>query len=352
MTRMPTSIAMGRRFAASALAVAILAAGPIAPVHAASPVEDFYKGKSITIYVGFGPGGSYDYYPRAFARYMGKYIPGNPTITVQNMPGAGSMLAANYVFNVAPKDGTALGVGAQTMMVEEAMGGSAVKYKSVELTWIGRMTSVLEVMVVRSGAQAKSVADMTKFETVAGGTGPASPTEGYPRLLNKFGGAKFRIVSGYKGTTDIMLAMDRGEIDAVENSMASIVRTRSDDLKSGKLWILVQAALQRSPSLPNIPTLVEFGKDEKSKAALEFYTSSAAVSRSLFATPGIPPERVKALRDAFNATAKDAGLLADVAKAKVEFEPETGEYLQELARKVIATPKDIVELTRQAVKPD
>jgi tripartite-type tricarboxylate transporter receptor subunit TctC len=340
------------RGALAALAAAMLAAGPLSPAEASSPVEDFYKGKSITIYVGFGPGGSYDYYPRAFARYMGKYIPGNPTITVQNMPGAASMLAANYLYNVAPKDGTAMGVAAQTMMVEEAMGGSAVKYKSAEFAWIGRMTAVLEVMVIRSGAKATNAEEITKFETIAGGTGPASPTEGYPRLLNKFGGAKFRIVSGYKGTTDIMLAMDRGEIDAVENSMATIVRTRSADLKSGKLWILVQAALERSPTLPNIPTLVEFGKDEKSRAALQFYTSSAAVSRSLFATPGIPPERVKALRDAFNATAKDAGLLADVAKAQVEFDPETGEYLQELARKVIATPKDIVELTKQAVSPD
>lgn len=326
------------------------AASSVAPVQA-DTIEDFYKGKTITIYVGFGPGGSYDYYPRVFARYMGKHIPGNPSITVQNMPGAGSMLAVNYVYNVAPKDGTALGVGAQTMMIEEAMGGSAVKFKSAELTWIGRMTSVLEVMIVRGGAKAKSAADIDKVETIAGGTGPASPTEGYPRLLNAFGGAKFRIVSGYKGTTDIMLAMDRGEIDAVENSMSSIMRTRSEDLKAGKLWVLVQASLERSPTLPQVPTLIEFGKDAKSKAALEFYTSSAAVSRALFGTPGIPPERAKALRDAFQAASKDPGLLAEVSKAQVEFEPASGEYMQDLARKVASTPKDVVELTKKAVAP-
>ncbi|CAN0286743.1 unnamed protein product, partial [Phaeothamnion confervicola] len=331
------------------LALAILAVGTRVPVHASQAVEDFYKGKTITIYVGFGPGGSYDYYPRAFSRHMSKHIPGNPTITVQNMPGAASMLAANYVYNVAPKDGTAMGVAAQTMMIEEAMGGSAVKYKSAEFNWIGRMTSVLEVMIVRGGAKAKTAEEITKYETIAGGTGPASPTEGYPRLLNKFGGAQFRIVSGYKGTTDIMLAMDRAEIDAVENSMSSILRTRAEDVKTGKLWILVQASLERSASLPNVPTLIEFGKDDKAKAALEFYTSSAAVSRSLFASPGIPAERVKALRDAFMVTSKDPALLAEVNTAQVEFEPESGEYLQELARKVIATPKDVVELAKKAV---
>jgi tripartite-type tricarboxylate transporter receptor subunit TctC len=335
-----------------AIAAFLSAGGLAVPAQASEPVEDFFKGKTLNIYVGFGPGGSYDHYPRVFGRHMGKYVPGNPSIAVQNMPGAGSMLAANYVFNVAPKDGTALGVSAQTMMIEEAMGGSAVKYKSVEFNWIGRMTSVLEVIAVRQGAAAKSVEDITKYETIAGGTGPASPTEGYPRLLNTFGGAKFRIVSGYKGTTDIMLAMDRGEADSVENSMSSLTRTRAADLASGKIWILVQASMERSPTLPNIPTLIEFGKDDKAKAALEFYTSSAAVSRAIYASPGIPAERVKALRDAFIAATKDPDLLAEVNKAQVEFDPASGEYLQDLARKVIATPKEIVELTKRAVSPD
>jgi tripartite-type tricarboxylate transporter receptor subunit TctC len=340
-----------KQLAAAALAVVASTLDHSLPAHATQAVAEFYKGKTITIYVGFGPGGAYDYYPRVFARYMGKYIPGNPSIVVQNMPGAGSMLAANYIYNIAPKDGTALGVAAQTMMVEEAMGGSAVKYKSVDFNWIGRMTSVLEVIAIRSGAQAKNAVDITKHETVAGGTGPASPTEGYPRLLNAFAGAKFRIVSGYKSVTDIMLAMDRGEVDAVENSMSSMMRTRAEDLKAGKLWLLTQAALTRSPTLPDVPTLIEFGRDATAKAAIEFYTGAAAVSRAMFATPDIPAERVKALRDAFNETTKDPGLLAEVAKANVEFDPAPGEYLQDLARKVAATPKEIVELTRAAVTP-
>src|SRR5262249_50814896 len=142
------------------------------------------------------------------------------------------------------------------------------------------------------------------------------------------------------------------EADAVENSMSSLMRIRAEDLASGKMWVLVQAALERSPTLPNVPTLIEFGKDEKAKAALAFYTSSAAVSRPLFASPGVPAERVKALRDAFNATAKDPDLLAEVSKAQVEFDPAPGEFLQELAQKVAATPKEIVELAKQAVNPD
>jgi tripartite-type tricarboxylate transporter receptor subunit TctC len=352
-THHATAPSAGRSWLVGAsLALATMAAAALAPAHANQAVADFYKGKTITIYVGFGPGGAYDFYARAFSRYMGRHIPGNPSVVVQNMPGAASMLAANYVYNVAPKDGTAMGVAAQTMMIEEAMGGSAVKYKSTELNWIGRMTSVLEVIVIREGAKAKNAADITKYETVAGGTGPASPTEGYPRLLNAFADAKFRIVSGYKGVTDIMLAMDRGEVDAVENSMSSVMRTRSKDLESGKIWILTQAALERSPTLPRIPTLIEFGKDARAKAAIEFYTGSSAVSRALFATPGIPAERVQALREAFTATTKDPGLLEDVKKANVEFDPAPGEYLQELARKVMATPKDIVDMAKKAVSPN
>ncbi|MGE0626855.1 MAG: Bug family tripartite tricarboxylate transporter substrate binding protein [Hyphomicrobiaceae bacterium] len=320
--------------------------------HAAQAVENFYKGKTITVYVGFGPGGAYDYYARVFSRYMGKYVPGHPTIVVQNMPGAASLRAANFVYNVAPKDGTVMGVAAQTLMVEEAMGGPAVRYKSTELNWIGRMTSVLEVMIVREGAKVKSVKDLAKYELIAGGTGPASPTEGYPRLLNSFGGAKFRIVSGYKGVAAIMLAIDRGEVDAVENSMSHILRVRSEDLKSGRIWVLAQASLERSSLLPKVPTLIEFGKDEKAKAAIEFYTRSAAVSRSMFATPGVPADRVKALRDAFNATAKDPELLADVKKANVEFNPAPGVFLQDLAAKVMATPKEIVEAAKKAVAPN
>jgi tripartite-type tricarboxylate transporter receptor subunit TctC len=334
---------------ATALSVSIFTFAAV-PGAQAESVEAFFKGKTITISVGFAPGGSYDFYPRVFARHMGKYIPGHPTVVVQNMPGAGSLRAANYLFNVAPKDGTALGVVTQTVMLEEAFGTPGVKYKAAEFTYIGRMTGVLETMILWHEAQAKDMDGVRKYETVAGSTGPTSPTEGYPRLLNAFAGAKFRIVTGFGGTAEIMLAMERREVDALENSWTSIVRTKKEWLDQKKIHVLVQAQLERNPVLPDVPTLVEMGHTPDDRAALAFYTSSAAVSRSLLGTPGIPADRLAALRDAFMATTRDPQFLEDVKKSQAEFDPAPGEFLQDLARKVSATPRAVIDRTAAALR--
>jgi tripartite-type tricarboxylate transporter receptor subunit TctC len=313
-------------------------------------VESFYKGNTINVYVGFSPGGSYDFYGRLFARHMGKHIPGHPNVVLQSMPGAGSLRAANYLYNVAPKDGTGLGVVTQTVMLEESFQTPGVQYKATEFTYVGRMTAVLETMISWHAAKAQNIYDVRKYETAAGGTGSTSPTEGYPRLLNAFAGTKFKIVSGYGGTTEIMLAMERGEVDALENSWNSIIRTKQEWVDSRKINVLIQASLERTKVLPDTPTLVELGNTPEDKAALAFYTSSAAVSRSMLATPGIPPERVKALRDAFTATTHDPEFLAEIKQSKSEFDPASGEYLQELAKKVAATPKEVVERTANALR--
>jgi tripartite-type tricarboxylate transporter receptor subunit TctC len=313
-------------------------------------VEAFYKGNTINLYVGFSPGGSYDFYARLFAHHMGRHIPGNPLVVVQTMPGAGSLRAANYLYNVAPKDGTGLAVVTQTVMLEESFKTPGVQYKAIEFNYVGRMTAVLETMISWHGAKAQNIQDVRKYETIAGGTGPTSPTEGYPRLLNAFAGTKFKIVSGYTGTNDIMLAMERGEVDALENSWNSVIRTKKEWVDTHKINVLIQAALERSKELPDVPTLVELGNTPQDQAALAFYVSSAAVSRSMIATPGIPPDRVKALRDAFNATGKDPEFLAEIEKTHSEFTPASGEYLQELARKVAATPPEVIQRTADALR--
>jgi tripartite-type tricarboxylate transporter receptor subunit TctC len=333
---------------AAVFSVLVLSLGAVA--QAQPSVEAFYKGATINLYVGFSPGGSYDFYARLFARHMGRHIPGNPTVVVQTMPGAGSLRAANYLYNVAPKDGTALAVVTQTVMLEESFQTPGVQYKATEFTYVGRMTAVLETMISWSAAKAQNVYDVRKYETVAGGTGPTSPTEGYPRLLNAFAGTKFKIVSGYGGTSDIMLAMERGEVDSLEVSWNTVLRAKEEWLKTGKINVLIQAALERSKELPNVPTLVELGNTPEDKAALAFYTSSAAVSRAMLATPGIPPDRVKALRDAFTATSKDPQLLAEISQSQSEFDPASGEYLQDLARTVAATPPDVVKRTADALR--
>ena len=335
------------RIAATTLALSSLA---IPPAGAQSGAQ-FYNGKTIIIYVGFTPGGSYDFYARAFARYMGKYIPGSPAVIVQNMPGGGSLRAANYVYNVAPRDGTALGVVTQTVMLEGPLGTPGVKYNAPEFSYVGRMTGVLETMFSWHEARAKNIADMRKYETVVGGTGPTSPTEGYPRLLNAFAGTKFKIVTGYAGTSEIMLAMERREVDAQENSWNSVVRTRKEWIADKKINLLIQNSLERGKELPDTPTLVEMGETPDAKAALAFYASSAAVSRSLLGPPRIPGDRLKTLRDAFQATTLDSEFLVEIEKSQLEFTPAPGDYLQDLARKVAATPATVVRQTTAALRP-
>jgi tripartite-type tricarboxylate transporter receptor subunit TctC len=313
-------------------------------------VAEFYAGKIVTIFVGYSPGGSYDYYARMFANHLGKHIPGRPSVIIQNMPGAGSLRAANYLYNVAGKDGLSLGVVTQTVMLEGPLGTPGVKYKAEEFSYIGRMTSVLETMISWHQAKAQNIGQVRQHETIAGGTGPTSPTEGYPRLLNAFAGTKFRIVSGFGGTSEIMLAMERGEVDALENSWNSVIRTRKEWVDSKKINVLIQAVLERSKELPDTPTLVEMGNTAEDKAALAFYTSGAAVSRSLLGTPGMPADRLRALRDAFQATTRDPDFLTEIAKSQSEFDPAPGEYLQDLANKIAATPADVVQRTAAALR--
>jgi tripartite-type tricarboxylate transporter receptor subunit TctC len=320
--------------------------GPVS----ADQIEDFYKNKTITITVGYSPGGSYDYYARVFARYIGKYIPGSPNVVVQNMPGGGSLRAANHLFNVAPRDGTALGVLTQTLMLEGPLGTPGVMYNAAEFSYIGRMTLVLETMIAWHDAPAKNIEDVKKYEIIAGGTGPTSPTEGYPRLLNAFAGTKFRIVSGFEGTSELMLAMERREVDALENSWSSVVRTKKEWIEQKKINVLVQAVSERSKQLPDTPTLVEMGNSDEDKAALAYYVSSAGVSRSLVGAPGIPPERLAALRAAFQAVTKDPLLLEEIKKSQSEFEPASGEYLEELAKTIASTPRAVIERTAAALR--
>jgi tripartite-type tricarboxylate transporter receptor subunit TctC len=333
----------------AAALVCSLALSATSRAQAQQSADEFYRGKIINLYVGFAPGGSYDYYARLYGRFMGRYIPGHPTIVTQTMLGGGSLQAANYLYAVAPKDGTALGVVTQTLMLEEAMLTPGVRYKATELTWIGRMTAVLETVIISQDAKAKTIYDVRQYETNMAGTGSGSPSEGYPRLLNAFAATKFKVISGYPGASNAMMALENGEIDAVQVSWNTIVRTKQDWVQNHRINVLVQATPERSSELPDVPTLVELGNTPDDRKALAFYTSAAAVGRAMIATPGIPADRVKALRDAFNATQKDPDFLAEIEKSQSELNPASGEYLQQLTQTVVATPPDIVRRTSAAL---
>jgi len=208
---MRTHVIQYRLRTAGALAVAMLACAP--RVASAQPADQFFKGKVINLYIGFAAGGSYDYYARLVARFMGKNIPGNPTVVAQTMAGAGSFQAANFLFAVAPRDSTAMGIITQTLAIEDALHTPAVHYKASEFTWIGRVTAILEVALTGQTAKAKTIDDARRYETPVAGTGAGSPSEGYPKLLNALAGTRFKVISGYSSSPQSMLAMERGEVD-------------------------------------------------------------------------------------------------------------------------------------------
>jgi tripartite-type tricarboxylate transporter receptor subunit TctC len=230
---------LGRSFGALLVAFAVIAM--ITPIGAAAqPAEPFFKGKTISVYIGFAPGGTYDYYSRLFARFIGKHIPGHPSVVAQNMPGAGSFQAANFLYGVAPRDGTALGMITQVAAIEEALQSPGVQYKTMQFNWIGRMSAIVELTFTWKTSHAKTLDDATRFEIPLAGTGPGSPSEGYPKLVNAFAGTRFKVISGYPGSTQGMVAMERGEVDGALTSWHTLNRTKAEWLRNHDINLLAQ----------------------------------------------------------------------------------------------------------------
>ena len=333
-----------------ALAFAALLALALLRGAQAQPAETFFKGKTINVYIGFAPGGTYDYYSRMFARFIGKHIPGNPTVIAQNMPGAGSFQAANFLYAVAPKDGTALGMVTQVAGIEEALHSPGVQYKSAEFNWIGRMSAIVELHFTWKTSKAKTLADATRYEIPLAGTGPGSPSEGYPKLLNALAGTRFKVISGYPGSTQGMVAMERGEVDGALTSWHTLSRTKQDWLRNGDLNLLVQYVPERHPDLPHVPTAIDAVSTQEGRAIMAFFISSAQVGRSIVAPPGIPPDRVKVLRGAFDAMLRDPELLAEIEKSGLEFAPASGEAVQKIIQATAGASPEIIAKTQAILR--
>jgi tripartite-type tricarboxylate transporter receptor subunit TctC len=323
----------------AALPVLTLAAAPVA----AQSVADFYRGKTITMAVGTSPGGDYDLRMRMVARHISRHIPGNPTIVPTNLPGAGQMLVANWLANVAPKDGTAIVALSQNMAVNQATGASGVKYDVRQFNWIGNTTDSPNVINSWHTSGIKTIQDVMQRELVVGATGIASGSYLYPYALNQLVGTKFKIVTGYPGGNDINLAMERGEVGGRgSNSWASWKSTRPQWLAEKKINILVQVGIKRNSELPDVPTMQDLGKNELDKRVLTFISVDSAISRPLVTSPGVPPDRVEALRRAFDATMKDPAFLAEAENSKTDINPMTGEEAQKIAEATINTPAEVL----------
>ena len=313
----------------------------VAPAKA-QPVAEFYRGKTVTMAVGTSPGGDYDLRMRMVGRYLGKYIPGNPTVVATNMPGAGQMLVANWLANVAPKDGTAIVALSQNMPVHQATGASGVRYDVRQFHWIGNTTDTPNTINAWHTTGIHSIQDVMQRELVVGATGTASGSFLYPYALNQLVGTKFKIVTGYPGGNDINLAMERGEVGGRgSNSWASWKSTRPQWLAEKKVIILVQVGVKRNPELPDVPTLQDLAKNDADRQVLTFISADTAISRPLVTSAGVPPERVEALRRAFDAVMKDPEFLSEAEKSKTDISPMTGEEAQKIAEATINAPADV-----------
>jgi tripartite-type tricarboxylate transporter receptor subunit TctC len=318
----------------------------------AQSIADFYQGKQVTLIVGAASGGGYDAQARLLARHIGKHIPGNPSIVVQNMPGAGSLQATNYLYNIAPKDGTTFGLIQRDMLVAKAMNAPGVRFEVEKFNWIGNLASEIGIVVAWHTSPIKTTEDLFNKEMIVGGTGTTIDTETSPRLMNSLIGTKFRVVSGYTGTAQVLLAMERGEVMGLGDWSLSNIRSRNAQmLQDGKLRLLMQTALKKSPDLPDVPLILDFAKTPEDRQVMEVFLSQKQAARPVLAPPGIPPERVKALRDAFMATAADPEFIQDAEKSRLEVSPSSGEELEKTVASISHVPQALMDRLKAAISP-
>jgi len=320
------------------------------PAGAQGAVADFYRGKAVTLTVGYSAGGGYDTYARILAHHMGRHIPGNPTIVVQNAPGAGSMRAANALYNVAPKDGTAFGTFGRGIALEPLIGTSPAQFEASKFLWLGSGTEEAAVVVIRAEAGIRTWADMMSKPFTVGGEGTGSDPDVYALMLKNVFGVKLKLVSGYPGTTEMALAVERGEVDGRASwSWSSLKSLKPDWIAQKKVAIPVQLNVHKSPDLANVPLIGDFTTTERQRQIMNLVISRQVMGRPFAAPPGLPADRAAALRAAFDATMKDPEFIAEATARGQEVNPVSGADIDNLVAELYATPKDVVEETRRAI---
>ncbi len=334
-------------FRAASLVAAILTAVIGAPAAAQTP-EQFYGGKAIDLVIGYPPAGSNDTYARLLGRHLGRHVPGHPNIVPKNMPGAGSFLALGYVYNVAPKDGSVIAIGAPTAPLDEKLGTQGVRFKTAELNWIGRVDSLINIVFMWKTSPVKTVADAQKIESTLSGTGAGSTVSIYPTVMNNVLGTKFKLIMGYRGSNEAQLAVERGEVEGHSTSWTAVKVAHPEWLPSKIITILVQFALTRHAELPDVPTVVDLARTDEERAILRAVMNATEVGTAFFTAPGVPADRVEALRRAFDATMKDPEFLAEAQRINVTVNPMTGEELQKLVAEVSNLSPALLEKVRAA----
>ena len=316
----------------------------------AQSVEDFYKGKTVSLVIGFSVGGGYDLYARHLARHIGKHIPGNPTVLPQNMSGAGSLRAANFIYTAAPKDGTAFGTFSRTTGINPLLESGAT-FDGTKFTWLGSVTDDVSTCVTWHTSPVKTWKDFIAKPVTLGGQGPSSEPDIFARLYKNVFGAPIKLVAGYPGTNEISLAMERGEVEGLCGLSWSTIKGRHAAwLRDKKINILVQAAFKKEPEMgPDVPLIMEQTKDTEKLQILKLILAAQEMARPFAAPPGIPADRKAALIAAFNATMKDPDYLAEAKKLNMDVNPVTAAALDKLLAELYATPKDVVKKASEAI---
>ena len=330
-----------RTFAAACAAFGLIGTAPAC-------CADFYQGKTINVLIGHSAGGGYDLYARVLAKYLGKHIPGNPNVVPSNMPGAGGLRAANYIYAAAPKDGTVFGTFSRGMAIAPLLG--AAQFDGRRFTWLGSSTTDVSVCITWNTSAIKSWDDVMSRQFVAGGEAAGSDPNIFALMYKNLLGAKIKLVSGYPGTNDITLAMERGEVDGLCGISWSTIKSRHADwIGSNKVNILVQAGPQKEPDLPNVPQAADLVKGPEQKQILRLLLTTHFMARPFAAPSDIPADRKDILRKAFDETMNDADLRAEAEKLKLDINPISGASIDALLREIYATPKDVAAKAAKAI---
>jgi tripartite-type tricarboxylate transporter receptor subunit TctC len=333
------------------LALSCIGGAMTAPA-AAQGVADFYRGKQITFMVGSSPGGGYDAIARLVARHLVTHIPGNPGVVVQNTPGGGSLTMSNRIYRVAPQDGTVVGLVQRGVLLAQLTKQPNIQFDIAKLNWIGSVSPEISLVVAWNTAPIKTAQELFAQPLIVGGTGATSDLEASARLLNATIGTKFKIVSGYPGQVDVSLAMERGEIQGTADWSWSEIKTRHADLLQGKkINLLLQNALRKAPDLPDVPLAMDFIKDDTDRKVAGLYFGVKEVARPILAGPGVPAERLEALRNAFMMLRDDADFKADAEKTGIEVDPTPAGKIEDYVKLAGSASPEVVRRLTEILNP-
>lgn len=315
----------------------------VATLHVPAVQAQSYEGEQINLIVGFNPGGTYDLYSRVAAEWLPKYIEGNPAIVVQNMPGAGGALAANFLHSQASQDGLTIGMISQASALQQVTGAQGVSYDVRDFNWIGRFAPVVEVTAVWHTSPVKTIEDAMETEIVLAGTSAGGTSHMMPTLMNEIVGTKFEVILGYAGTNGAEYAMEMEEVDGAHSTVENLLTAKSEWLENDMVSLLVQYAQERHPDLPDVPAMTEFGSSEEENQILSLFGSSADIGRSLMAPPNVSEERLAVLRDAFTEMVNDPEFQATLEERNLELGPLTGAELQSRITETMNLPDAVIE---------